>query len=54
LTLPTVWPPPTRTQQLPQRASGRPAFDQIQPVAPAQITLGSHILKTEYGELFPF
>src|SRR5260221_3217019 len=39
LKLPTVWPLSTQTQQLLRRAWGRPAFNHIQPVAPAQILL---------------
>src|SRR5712692_10561494 len=53
LKLPMVWPPSTQTQQLLRRAWGRPAFNHIQPVAPAQILLMGQTFKHRRLHIIP-
>ncbi|SRR6266849_3603707 len=53
LKLPMVWPPSTQTQQLLRRAWGRPVFNHIQPVAPAQILLMGHTFKHRRLHIIP-
>src|SRR5712675_504318 len=53
LKLPMVRPPSTQTQQLLRRASGRPAFNHIQPVTPAQILLMGQTFKHRKLHIIP-